>query len=125
MIVHVYWNLHKDLYSLRHKGKVIRYETCVVLDNAIFHVNENGRQRVLRDNKKNVHAYVKGTLLEDKDYVDAIRAFTTEPTYEVTYNPYKHNSFCFRSTGTSINKADRVILFMQEKKPVVIVRSKP
>ena len=68
MKVKVYYNLHKNCYSIvslekENYGKVIKHENCVPLFDAQFKVSEKGRQRVLREQKKNVHAYVVGTWL--------------------------------------------------------------
>lgn len=68
MKVFVYWNLHKNLWSVKslegfHKGKVIARLSSVNLKNCIFKVSEAGRQRVLQT--KNVHAGVVGYLTED------------------------------------------------------------
>ena len=63
MKVKVYYNLHKKCYSIvslekENYGRVIKHENYVPLTNAQFKVSEKGRQRVLREQKKNVHAYV-------------------------------------------------------------------
>ena len=84
--VEVYRNLHRNCWSIRDaKSKlVLGYADDVTLSDAYFVVNESGRQRVLRDKKKNVHAFVRGRIL-----------FTDVPCTgtKVTYNPYKFGSF--------------------------------
>ena len=62
--VQVYYNLHKKCLSIRYKGKVIEHAREVTLTDARFHVQPAGRARVLREKKKNVHAYVSGKLKE-------------------------------------------------------------
>jgi hypothetical protein len=54
----VYWNLKRDCYSVRFKGKVIGHYTSLVAANVRFKVSERGRQRVLAEQRKNVHAFV-------------------------------------------------------------------
>ena len=87
MKVKVYFNLHKHLFSVQEKvngrWKVVRHTDDITLHNVTFKVSEAGRQRVLREKRKNVHAYVIGHL---SDYQGA---FSTE----VKYNPYKYDSF--------------------------------
>jgi hypothetical protein len=52
----VYWNLHKDLYSLRYKTKVIEHPEGLYLTNCELRVQPGGRKRVLETRRKNVHA---------------------------------------------------------------------
>ncbi len=97
MRVKVYRNLKHGrnappLYSVQHKGKVIARVHQLLLSNATFHVNENGRQRVLREKRKNVHAYVIG------DWTDELGAFGIDETgpnlpARITYNPYLAGTF--------------------------------
>jgi len=64
-VVEVYRNLHRRCFSIRsvETGRVIGHATDGVgLVRAEFKVSEAGRQRVLRERRKNVHAVVRGTL---------------------------------------------------------------
>lgn len=88
MRVRVYYNLHRHTFSIQHyidgKGWRVRdYADEVSLRDVTFHVSEAGRQRVIREGRKNVHAYVIGTL------TDALPACEVD----VTYNPYKYKGF--------------------------------
>ena len=67
MRVFVYFNLHKKCLSVKalegeSKGRVIAHADSVELVNATFKVSQAGRQRVLRERRKNVHAGVVGTM---------------------------------------------------------------
>lgn len=94
--VKIYFNLHKKCLSVQHKGKVIAYLDEIQLKDAQFKVSEAGRQRVLEQGRKNVHAYVVGTATNptEKALSDLKRC--------VTYNPYKYNSFVERNDLTPI-----------------------
>lgn len=82
--VKVYFNLHKQTFSIEQDGLVIGYSDVVRLVNVTYHVSEKGRQKVLREKRKNVHATVRG-------YVLAFTAGDEEtPAY---YNPYKVATF--------------------------------
>ncbi|MEF8794321.1 hypothetical protein [Thiohalorhabdus sp.] len=64
----VYWNIHKKKWSVKAlegdwKGKVIAHAPTIRLDNVRFCVQEGGRDRVLKDGQKNVHAGVVGDLV--------------------------------------------------------------
>lgn len=93
--VRVYRNLHKGCLSVR-QGTIVRcHADNVVLKNARFIVSENGRQKVIKEKKKNVHAFVEGYVVHarDTDWVDDYH------WYEMTYNPYKTKGFTKRTTG--------------------------
>lgn len=67
MKVFVYFNLHRKLWSVKAldgkaRGKVIAHCERVIVRGASFKVSEAGRQRVLREGRKNVHAGIVGEL---------------------------------------------------------------
>ena len=105
--VQVYYNLHKKCLSIRHKGKVIEHAQEVTLTDARFHVQQAGRERVLKQKRKNVHAYVSGKLKESF-------WFTQSPSYtwiakqRVTYNPYKYKNFVDKKTLEPVTSAEVV-----------------
>ena len=112
MKVKVYYNLHKKCYSIvslekENYGKVIKHSNCVPLFDAQFKVSEKGRQRVLREQKKNVHAYVVGTWLchlNDEITISGL------PIKLATYNPYKYSSFVDAHSKKPLAKASQVLL---------------
>lgn len=88
--VKVYRNLHRGGYSIvdAKSGLVLGYDEEVTLFMATFSVSEAGRQRVLREKQKNVHAYVVGTFAERTG---------TRKNYEAYYNPYRTETFVRRA----------------------------
>lgn len=62
--VFVYFNLHKKVFSVKDvkTGRVIAHANTVKLQNAYPKVSEKGRQRVLKEQRKNVHAGIRGEL---------------------------------------------------------------
>jgi ribulose 1,5-bisphosphate carboxylase large subunit-like protein len=79
------------------KGRVIDVVDAAVLTDVTFVVHEAGRQRVIRDKAKGVHAFVQGTL-ERMYAVDTLDTDTTGsdllPTHgahlaRIGYDPYK------------------------------------
>lgn len=84
--VSVYWNLHKQCFSVRQGGLVVGHvPTMLMLRDVDFVVNAKGRDRVRRERRKNVHAYVRGYVdLADEGITDA---------RPVTYNPYINATF--------------------------------
>ena len=94
--VQVYYNLHKKCLSIRHKGKVIEHAQEVTLTDARFHVQQAGRERVLKQKRKNVHAYISGKLKESFWFIQAPKYIWTAKQH-VTYNPYKYETFVYGS----------------------------
>lgn len=111
MKVFVYFNLHRKCWSIKalegvSKGRVIGHADYVDLAHVQWKVSEAGRQRVLREKKKNVHAGAVGTLeawSEPDGTRHGVKFGTT--TFDaladdvstvpdcVTYNPFKGPSF--------------------------------
>jgi hypothetical protein len=106
MRVFVYWNLHRRIWSIRalegeNRGRVIAHAPEVAIVDAALRVSEAGRQRVIREKRKNVHAGVLGTLAD----IPADR-----PTIGVRYNPYETSTFVRRDTGAPVLRAGLVLL---------------
>ena len=82
----VYKNLNNGLWSIRcaETNKVLAHGMNFSLVNCSFKVLEGGRQRVIREKQKNVHAYAVGYLTED---------IQGDGTEKLTYNPYDSNKF--------------------------------
>jgi len=95
-IVDVYRNLNKpSFFSIRQvknelKGKVSGYANIIVMENPLIKISETSRLRVLRDKRKNVHAFIRGRL--HSAYSGSIQLNTLQ---SITYNPYKMGSFYF------------------------------
>ena len=111
MRVFVYFNLHKKCFSIKalegaDKGRVIAHRDTVVLDGCKLMVSEAGRQRVLREKRKNVHAGVSGTWINYcTNRANNAFDFISMIGRQVTYNPYKYDSFVIKATEQSVNKA--------------------
>jgi hypothetical protein len=93
----VYYNLHKKCLSIMLRGKVLEHSTEFFLKDVEFRVSQAGRSRVLKEKRKNVHAFVCGTPDEGWP-VDQVER-------KVTYNPYKYNSFVYSDTFEPVYKA--------------------
>ena len=105
--VYVYKNLHKDCWSVKQHGLVkahIPKDHSIGMWDCYFHVDVKGREKVLREKRKNVHAFVKG-YLQDAENVD-----TDLKATEVTYNPYKYETFVDKKDEKFVYYADQVLL---------------
>lgn len=104
--VQVYRNLHRKCWSVRQDGIVKAHCESVELINCQMVVQPAGRAKVLREKKKNVHAYVKGYIsLNQQDF--------SWPT-KLWYNPYEAGSFLSkrdsRDDAVETTQANRVTL---------------
>lgn len=82
--VHCYYNLHKNCISVQYKGKVVGHTEDIALTDVKFVVRPAGRAKVLREKKKNVHAFVQGIVVEK---------LVSDHWRRVSYNPYKGDTF--------------------------------
>ena len=131
MKVDVYRNLHNGMYSIKSReastrGLVIAHADRVWLNDVQFIVSEAGRTRVLREKKKYVHAFVRGTLSSffgnvrdvDVDLSKVHECIYEELNFnamsnhgaEFTYNPYRFSTFVDRETESELHDAAHAFL---------------
>lgn len=89
MNVCVYRNLQKKCWSVMDQKtrRVIAHREYLVLRNGKFVVREGGRQRVLREHQKNVHAFAVGEIAETYTIDE------TDDRKRIFYNPYVNETF--------------------------------
>lgn len=103
--VQVYVNLHKGCLSVQNRQRrVIAHVDRAVIRDAEFWVSEAGRQRVLKEQCKNVHAKVRGI------WCDPTETDVSGLVQRVTYNPYKYETFVDKATESPVYEADLVML---------------
>ena len=89
--VFVYKNLNNRCWSIRQDGLVKLHAKVVRLEDVEFKVSKTGRNRTLRERRKNVHAGLQGTLLWWGDKSPLNPDHDNNSMTKVTYNPYIHN----------------------------------
>ena len=101
-----YFNLHKFVFSVRNQKtkRVEHHSNVVVLNECKFKVSQKGRERVLREKRKNVHAGVEGILR------GFYNNYNLNEFIELTYNPYKYSGFVVKSTEKAVNGEDLIVL---------------
>ena len=85
-VVRIYRNLRNGKLSVQQGGIVVCHTKHIVLRDAKFTVGQKGRERVLREKQKNVHAFISGYAVDPKT------TWYNKLYYEwdkVYYNPYK------------------------------------
>jgi len=139
MRVRIYWNLHQGCWSVQDAKtrRVIGHASQVLVRECEFTVSKAGRERVLREQKKNVHAFVVGELEgaiwtgvadafaasgwhwdNDRKTNNAYRRAANAMGTRVSYNPYKGDTFfAFTEAGDSfpVHKADMVYLTWENR----------
>lgn len=111
--VFVYRNLHKNMFSVRSKGKVIAHTRHLLLKDVRYCVGQKGRERVLRTKQKNVHAGVRGTVISDFTIVPLV----LPDSEHVSYNPYENSNFV--KAGVPIERSNFALLTYVNDKPVI------
>lgn len=99
---YIYRNLHTKGFSVKYKGIVIARDDYFIGENVVFKVSEAGRQRVLVEKTKNVHAYAvcdKYSSAGSNEEIDINRI--------VSYNPYTAAHFV--CDNKKIENAEQVI----------------
>lgn len=106
--VRIYRNLLNHRMSIQTKvpGRgwlVAGHVTEAIVADVTFHVSESGRQRVIRDRCKNVHAWGQGTLIGAFD--PSIVA-----TIDLKYDPYTDETFVQRLTQQPITACHYLVV---------------
>ena len=110
--IEVYFNLHKKTWSVRQSGRVVGHTDYIQVKDPQFVVSQKGNERVRREKKKNVHAFVRG-------YVESrLPVFPSKMRF-VTYNPYKNSSVVVRNTNDTICSSPYAALEVVNQKPRV------
>ena len=107
--VRIYRNLNNGLISLQHyikpRGWILSgHLVNCILENVSFKVYETQRQRVIKKQRKNVHAFAIGRLL------GATPDRNIDPPIKLAYNPYKFSYFYNKDTGQRIGTADYLLI---------------
>lgn len=81
----------------------------LLISGATFVVREAGRQRVLRERRKNVHAFVVGLLVDGRGIFGIDANTKKDLPVHVHYNPYRAGVF-LTDSGAPVYKARGVLL---------------
>jgi hypothetical protein len=101
---YLYRNLHKNMFSIKYKQKVIDRNNLQIMSDVKFNVSQKGRERVLREKRKNVHATVSGFLVNKNEF--NINLYNL---IELYYNPYTTDYFIIKETKEYIYNAEYIL----------------
>lgn len=96
--VRIYRNLNNGLISIKQGAYVIGHTEEVMLSNVSFLVVESLRQKVLREKRKSVHAYIEGIYEPDME----VRAGGEA----LWYNPYLTAQFRTKQLNESVQEGE-------------------
>tara|TARA_R100000995_G_C3473052_1_gene119343 strand:+ start:638 stop:1081 length:444 start_codon:yes stop_codon:yes gene_type:complete len=106
--VEIYRNLNNGTHSIRRNGKVVKHlqhHQSIFLKDVKFAVQPAGREKVRREGRKNVHAFVRGTVIMPSTMNCTTDEFKDKMPYCVQYNPYHTDHFgCYMLTGETDKK---------------------
>ena len=111
--IYVYRNIRRNCLSLMQDKIIVGHAEAVILNAVEFRVRESGRQRVLQERQKNVHAFSIGLL--EHYYgsfwpVEVDKVFDRWSATRVTYNPYKFGYFYSVASEAPVYWGGRVLV---------------
>lgn len=109
----IYYNLHKHCFSVQawdveKKGwRLYKHTKRVICLGVKFRVYESGRQKVIKEQKKNVHAFVLADAISTT-FPECFQL--NQETPKAYYNPYKCEQFTDMISGEHVHKAETALL---------------
>jgi len=89
------------IFSIRQDGKVVGHTDKIILKDCDLIINKSGKDRCIRTQSRNVHAFIRG-------YIGTIDDIQNSPSFILNYNPYEDISFNIQ--GSEVNKAKTVYI---------------
>ena len=99
--VRVYRNLHKNCFSIKQDGIVKCHADNVTLHECKFIISKAGQKRVRDEEKKNVHAFIEGYVVDTRQADDIVDGKKSDEEIDqgnsnwkkLFYNPYLCDGF--------------------------------
>lgn len=104
MKVDVYKNLRNGRWSVldRKTRRLHQHADQFVVRGATLVVQPAGRQRVIDEGRKNVHAFVRGEYYGTPNFLELDKA---DFPIRLSYNPYKAGHFIRTDTGEKVTES--------------------
>ncbi len=112
----IYWNSHRKMFSVRHKGRVVKHAHSVNAFDAIFVVQPAGQRKVRATGQKNIHAFVR---CRDVEYLEPGAPPLIFRKSKVRYDPYVNDTFVLGDEP--IIHAESVSLRVRHEHPEILV----
>lgn len=101
--MYVYRNLHKPgHFSVTQYGKVVMHTTHAYFNRASCVIRPAGKRKAVIEQRRNVHAFI---AVPPEDFFDLGPVKSNlDDLEEVTYNPFKHDTFVWKSDESPITE---------------------
>jgi hypothetical protein len=103
----IYRNLQTGTMSLQQKidksWLVVGHVTNAVIEYPSFHISQGGKNRVIREKRKNVHAWAVGRLV-------GVKIDLPNRLEEIYYCPYNTERFAWKKTGEPIESPNLLVV---------------
>lgn len=112
----IYYNLHKKCFSVQawdidKKGwRLYLHAAQLEALDIKMKISEVGRQRVIREGRKNVHAFIYAKSISPICPTAAQQAIGREYTRRCSYNPYRVGHFFDKETEEPVHSLDKALL---------------
>ena len=106
--VRVFKNWKLGCWNIMQDGRLCASARQVRLCDVQFRVRESGRQRALREGRRNVHAWAVGLLVESL-HPEETGSLGEAHAREVMYDPWRGATFVDRVSGAAVHAAEDVL----------------
>ena len=109
---YIYRNLNRGGFSVKYKGLVIANIHQFTADDVEFRVSDASRQRAVREQRRNVHAYMVcerepvGLHWKEETFKKHLKANEMVQAY---YHPLQTETFVFAGTSTPLIQAEQIV----------------
>jgi hypothetical protein len=87
-------NRKGHVFSIQQNGYVVGHTTDVVINNAVFKINEKGKKRAIEEKVRNVHAFIVGNVEKTCSGNGELK--------KISYNPFSDMGFYYISTQKEV-----------------------
>lgn len=86
--VHIYRNLNRKgrVFSIKQKGLVVAHTEYFVLKDCSFIIQKKAKEKAIKEQRRNVHAFIKGYLGTEEDILNSF-------SWILKYDPFYKKGF--------------------------------
>jgi hypothetical protein len=113
----VYWNFDDLLFTVQNRetGRVRRHAEALTLRDADFEIDQDERERMLREGRRTLHAGIRGEIVPDEP--QSLEGWT-----RVVYDPRRHEGFVTADEERLVARAELVRLVVVGGRGIVHAR---
>jgi hypothetical protein len=113
----VYWNIYDKVFTVQNRetGRVRRHTPNITLRDVDFEIDQKERERMLRENRKTLHAGVRGEIIPTDP--ENLEGWT-----QVIYDPGRHTTFVTIEDEKPVFRAELVHMFVKNQRAQVYAK---